>query len=528
MRILCFLSDSSCKLDLGLVVDTTKSIKAANVPKLKKALTDLVKQFAVAEDGTHVSFQTFAKESVIHNYFNDANYYSEEAVLALIDNGISKLTKPTRLDKALQMADEEMFTEESGDRPGVRSVMVLFTDGRSHPRQTDVEKYRTDVQDMKSKGVRLVVVAIGPDAEKAKYQTVLYEIGGKNVFFVRDYSELDKMISNITNIICPPNPCENSPGLDVAFVVDRTESIGLENFRLVKGFLLELCDALTIGPNATHTGYILFARKPNLLNTFADTQYYSGASVHQLITNIPEELGDRTYIDRALKKADDALFTVQGGDRPEFPNVLILLTDGRTNKNSEPFSSIIPSLEAKDVRIVAIGVGKYEDFEGELEEIAGDNVYNATNFDELSDLFDQILAETCSVDGGFSIWSSWSDCSEACGDGYQTRTRTCTNPPPQGNGKDCEGHGEESRQCNDGPCPARDLGLFEYKRLPKPVRDWDDNHIERREPSDPEFFKYKRRYPKLERDWDYVSRYQLRSNSALTKFFQLQQNKYSS
>lgn len=53
-----------------------------------------------------------------------------------------------------------------------------------------------------SKGVRLVVVAIGPDAEKAKYQTVLYEIGGKNVFFVRDYSELDKMISNITNIIC--------------------------------------------------------------------------------------------------------------------------------------------------------------------------------------------------------------------------------------------------------------------------------------------------------------------------------------
>ncbi len=153
MRILCFLSDSSCKLDLGLVVDTTKSIKAANVPKLKKALTDLVKQFAVAEDGTHVSFQTFAKESVIHNYFNDANYYSEEAVLALIDNGISKLTKPTRLDKALQMADEEMFTEESGDRPGVRSVMVLFTDGRSHPRQTDVEKYRTDVQDMKVRGL---------------------------------------------------------------------------------------------------------------------------------------------------------------------------------------------------------------------------------------------------------------------------------------------------------------------------------------------------------------------------------------
>ncbi|KAL9968596.1 hypothetical protein ACROYT_G020705 [Oculina patagonica] len=367
----------------------------------------------------------------------------------------------------------------------------MFFDGRSHPRLTDVEQYKADVQDMKNKGIRLVVVAIGPDAQKPKYKKVLHDIGGKNVFSLQDYSELNETISNITNIICPPNPCANSSGLDVAFVVDRTNSIGLENFRLVKGFLLELADSLTIGPNATHTGYILFARNPNLLNTFADTRYHSGASVHQLITSIPEELGGRTYIDRALKKADDALFTVPGGDRPEFPNVLILLTDGRTNVNSEPFSSIIPSLEAKDVRISAIGVGNYEDFEGQLEEIAGENVYNATNFDELSDLFEEILAETCSVDGGFSPWSSWSECSVTCGDGYQTRTRTCTNPPPQGNGNDCEGDREESRQCNDGPCPARDLGLFEYWKVPKPVGNLDDNHFERREPSDRGLFNIK-------------------------------------
>ena len=86
-----------------------------------------------------------------------------------------------------------------------------------------------------------------------------------------------------------------------------------------------------------------------MVSTFADTQYYSAASVHHLIESIPETLGGRTYIDRALKKANAALFTEQGGDRPEFPNVLILLTDGRTNDKSEPFSSIIPSLKVKKV-----------------------------------------------------------------------------------------------------------------------------------------------------------------------------------
>ena len=139
------LPDSSCTLDLGLVVDTTRSIKETNIPLLKKGLVDLVKQFTVAEDETHVSLETFDDESVIHNFFKDSDYYSEEAALALIDNSIDELSKPTRLDLALEKANEEMFTEESGDRPGVRSVMVLFTDGRSHPRLTDVEKYLADV-----------------------------------------------------------------------------------------------------------------------------------------------------------------------------------------------------------------------------------------------------------------------------------------------------------------------------------------------------------------------------------------------
>ena len=52
--------------------------------------------------------------------------------------------------------------------------------------------------------------------------------------------------------------------------------------------------------------------------------------------------------------------------------------------------------QAKGVRIVAIGVGNYRSFEGQLEEIAGEKVYNATNFDQLSDLFSEILKETCS------------------------------------------------------------------------------------------------------------------------------------
>ena len=53
-------------------------------------------------------------------------------------------------------------------------------------------------------------------------------------------------------------------------------------------------------------------------------------------------------------------------------------------------------MQAKNVHIVAVGIGQYEDFQGQLEEIGGNNIHNASNFDELSNLFDEILAETCS------------------------------------------------------------------------------------------------------------------------------------
>ena len=52
--------------------------------------------------------------------------------------------------------------------------------------------------------------------------------------------------------------------------------------------------------------------------------------------------------------------------------------------------------EDKHVRMIALGVGKYSEFMDQLHEIAGDNVYTADNFDELSDLFNEILVETCS------------------------------------------------------------------------------------------------------------------------------------
>ena len=59
-----------------------------------------------------------------------------------------------------------------------------------------------------------------------------------------------------------------------------------------------------------------------------------------------------------------------------------------------------------------------------------------------------------SVDGGYSDFEDWSECSAECGGGTQTRTRTCTNPAPAHGGADCVGDSTETRECNTQACPG--------------------------------------------------------------------------
>ena len=56
-----------------------------------------------------------------------------------------------------------------------------------------------------------------------------------------------------------------------------------------------------------------------------------------------------------------------------------------------------------------------------------------------------------SVDGGWSSWS-YKTCSASCGGGFQTRTRSCTNPAPSNGGLACKGAGTETVQCNTQQC----------------------------------------------------------------------------
>ncbi|CAF0791242.1 unnamed protein product [Adineta steineri] len=82
---------------------------------------------------------------------------------------------------------------------------------------------------------------------------------------------------------------------------------------------------------------------------------------------------------------------------------------------------------------------------------------------DISELF--AVVARCIVDGGFSSWSDWTQCTKTCGTGQTFRSRTCTNPSPSIPepetmnddlsslaGKNCTGDFQQVKTCNDQPC----------------------------------------------------------------------------
>ncbi|XP_074645669.1 properdin-like [Tubulanus polymorphus] len=60
----------------------------------------------------------------------------------------------------------------------------------------------------------------------------------------------------------------------------------------------------------------------------------------------------------------------------------------------------------------------------------------------------------CPVDGNWAPWYPWRSCSKSCGGGIQTRFRRCNNPPPMNDGKYCPGNSTSTRSCNERKCPV--------------------------------------------------------------------------
>uniref|UniRef100_A0A7M5UX15 VWFA domain-containing protein n=1 Tax=Clytia hemisphaerica TaxID=252671 RepID=A0A7M5UX15_9CNID len=190
------------KVDVGFVLDSSGSLKN-DYDKEKDFLKALAATFGVSDDGARAGVVTFS-------------YYTEHSIklndhtkVSTFNDAVDKIAlmgSTTRIDKALRMVQNDMFTIANGARPGVNKVLIVLTDG-SQTKDAGAEDPSDVAKELRDKGIRVISIGIG----KGVNPTELARIAGdqSNVFSASSFDELvsGEFLDKVNDAGCKAGTC---------------------------------------------------------------------------------------------------------------------------------------------------------------------------------------------------------------------------------------------------------------------------------------------------------------------------------
>ena len=117
-------------MDIAIILDSSRTVGWNNFESLKRSLAKLVDYFHVSQEGTHFGVIRYNQNATLDVDFSDTSLHNPEILKERImdleyDPGL------TRTDKAIELADEMLFSDRGGVRKDVPKLMVVVTDGRT-------------------------------------------------------------------------------------------------------------------------------------------------------------------------------------------------------------------------------------------------------------------------------------------------------------------------------------------------------------------------------------------------------------
>ena len=193
--------------------------------------------------------------------------------------------------------------------------------------------------------------------------------------------------------------------MDIGFIIDGSGSIrdanpsdgSFDNWNLLLQFVASVIDRLP--RSGTQVGAVLFSDRGELLFRLNRYTNLENARDAILRTRYP---GANTNTSGGLYVARTQLFNVNNGDRPNVPNLAIVITDGKSTFDSDRTLPIAADLRAAGVQMVSIGITNSVD-ENELRGLSSlpqrenVNYFTSPDFQQLGQIIDTLLASACVV-----------------------------------------------------------------------------------------------------------------------------------
>ncbi|XP_026707103.1 von Willebrand factor A domain-containing protein 2 isoform X2 [Athene cunicularia] len=260
-------------------------------------------------------------------------------------------------------------------------VVVLLTDSKSQDPVAEAGNYARD-QD-------LFLIGVGSSFMRAE----LTQVTGnpKQTVVYSDPQDLFSKIPELQRRICSvdnPEGCQ-AQSLDLAFVVDASSEVGLENFLRLRDFVRSSCLHFNINRDVTQIALVSYGSKAHTV--FALDTHTSNSAVLQAINQVPF-LGDSGSAGSALLHIYGDVMTVQKGARPGVNKVVVVLTNGGSMEDA---AAPAQQLRENGILVFVIVIGDAQ--RDTLLRVAGSPNYlvYVSSYEDLQYYHDLIIERIC-------------------------------------------------------------------------------------------------------------------------------------
>jgi hypothetical protein len=123
------ITQTGCEktIDVGVILDASNDIPKQLYTSLKTFVTQFVANFVVSSIGSHFGFVSFDDEVRVDLKFSDSMFYNPDKLQEKI-KGLRKMGSGSRIDLAIDKANEELFSVSGGNRIKLPKTLIVFTE----------------------------------------------------------------------------------------------------------------------------------------------------------------------------------------------------------------------------------------------------------------------------------------------------------------------------------------------------------------------------------------------------------------
>ncbi|KAJ7391354.1 hypothetical protein OS493_018397 [Desmophyllum pertusum] len=160
--------DCDKMMDVGIVVDSSSSVRRNNYEKVKDFLIKLVDKMHVSTRLTHVGIIHYNHRSYLDWDFSSDRAQNVEALKKAIKN-LKYQPGGTRTDKGMDLAWKDLFKSGNGERPNVPHVLLVLTDGKTSSRS---KPYQEVLKPFRDENVRIIAIGVGRSVDQKELKSI--------------------------------------------------------------------------------------------------------------------------------------------------------------------------------------------------------------------------------------------------------------------------------------------------------------------------------------------------------------------